>query len=971
MRLPEDDVPLTSFRTPLGLFAFKVLPFGLRNAPQTFQAVMNNVLQPLSVFCLVYMDDVLVFSETPAEHIAHVRAVLERLRSHRLFAKPRKCHWGRTQLRFLGHMVSDQGLGVDPSKVAAVQKWPAPLDVSQVRSFLGLSNYFRAFIQGYSTLVRPLINLTKKGVSWAWTDECRLAFEGVKSALISAPVLAQPDFSDSAPHFEVWCDASDFGTGAVLLQGGRVIAFHASSFHQAERNYTTGEKELLAVVRAMTAWRCYLEGGKAVKVMTDHAPNTYLPTQANLSRRQARWSEYLQRFSTLTWHYKPGRINVADPISRSPALQTNASAVDVAAQEWRDWLLRSQRGEGPATKRSVDSEEGRTLGVLLATRVAATLADAPAVPAGAPATNLLDRIRAAYVHDPYFQKLGSNPRDCQLEQGLWKQRATGAVLVPNDSKLRHSIIEEAHATSTCGHSGMNATLDRLRPWFLWEHGEQKMREQVESFVARCDSCQRNKSTNQKPGGLLQPLPVPEGAWLSIGVDFVTGLPVTAGNKHDMLMTVVDRFTKAVHLVPTYKNLTAEGCAILLFTHVYRLHGLPDSIVSDRDKLFTGKFFPALQKLLGTKQKMSTAYHPQTDGQTERANRVLQEVLRHVTCVAQDDWDEKLAAVELAINTATRRSLGKGISPFMLSHGREPRLPFNLDLPVPSLVLDAEGNITANVSSDTSQVPKAQQMFGHMSALMSVTRDALHTSVNRMKLQADKGRRDVGFQVDQEVLLSTKYLRARMSHGKKAVAPKLLPRYIGPFRVTAKVGPAACRLDLKGLECHPVFHVSLLKEYKSSGSYQPPQQPLPYQLDGDIVYNVERILDHRFVKRGRGAPKLQYLVKWEGYGAEHDSWEPEVNLRDAPEPLSRYADYLQTDGKTLIPSVVTAKSQRRMPASAPTAPARRHASDGQRKRGKRGGAANCYASDGLHQVGALSATEREASSRLNRRLTHRE
>ena len=167
-----------------------------------------------------------------------------------------------------------------------------------------------------------------------------------------------------------------------------------------------------------------------------------------------------------------------------------------------------------------------------------------------------------------------------------------------------------------------------------------------------------------------------------------------------------------------------------------------------------------------------------------------------------------AVRELAINTATRRSLGKGLSPFKLSHARDPRLPFNLHLPVQSMVLDADGNLTAHTVSTTS-VPRAQQMFGHSSVLMSVAREALHTSVNRMNMQADKSRRDVEFQVGQQVLLSTKYMRKQMSSGNKTVVPKLLPRYIGPFEVTAKVGPLACRLDLKGLRAHPVFHVSLL------------------------------------------------------------------------------------------------------------------------------------------------------------------
>ena len=185
---------------------------------------------------------------------------------------------------------------MDPAKVAAVADWPNPENVSHVRSFLGLSNYFRSFIQGYSSLVRPLIDLTKKGADRAWTAACQGSFEGVKAALTSAPVLAQPCFDGDAPGFEVWCDASDFGTGAVLLQGGRVIAFQASALHQAEHNYTTREK---GASRCGACTRCVaLLFGGAVKVMTDHAPNTFMPTQGT-SRRQARWSEFLQRFRSL------------------------------------------------------------------------------------------------------------------------------------------------------------------------------------------------------------------------------------------------------------------------------------------------------------------------------------------------------------------------------------------------------------------------------------------------------------------------------------------------------------------------------------------------------------------------------------------------------------------------------------------------------------------------------------------------
>ena len=288
IRICQDDVQKTAFRTPLGHFQFKVLCFGLTNAPATFQAVMNRVLQPyLGQFVLVYMDDILIFSKSAAEHAEHVRLVLQKLREHALYAKHSKCEFGKRDVAFLGHVVSADGLKVDPKKVAVVQDWPAPLNVGHVRSFLGLGNYFRRFIQGYSNLVRPMNDLLKKGADFRWDERCAAAFDGLKAALAGALVLALPDFSSDAPDFEVWCDASGFGIGAVLLQGGRVIVYEARTLNSAERNYSTGEQELLAVVHALRTWRCYLEGEKGVVIMTDHAPNTFLPTQQHLSGRQA------------------------------------------------------------------------------------------------------------------------------------------------------------------------------------------------------------------------------------------------------------------------------------------------------------------------------------------------------------------------------------------------------------------------------------------------------------------------------------------------------------------------------------------------------------------------------------------------------------------------------------------------------------------------------------------------------------
>ena len=250
------------------------------------------------------------------EHAEHLRLVLQCLREHQLYAKRSKCLFNQPELEFLGHIVGNEGIQVDPKKTTVVRDWAVPQNVSHLRSFLGLTNHFSEFVQGYATLVGPLTNLLRRNVVFAWSADCQRAFEGVKMALTSAPVLVMPDYTKP---FELIADACGFGIGAALLQEGRPIAYLCRKFSPAERNYSVGEQELLAVVDAMRTWRCYLEGVGAdmLTVVTDHNPLTYLQTQTVLSRRQTRWSEYLQMF-TFKWLYRPGKSNVADPLSRNP-----------------------------------------------------------------------------------------------------------------------------------------------------------------------------------------------------------------------------------------------------------------------------------------------------------------------------------------------------------------------------------------------------------------------------------------------------------------------------------------------------------------------------------------------------------------------------------------------------------------------------------------------------------------------------
>ncbi|CAI7770301.1 unnamed protein product [Closterium sp. NIES-53] len=620
LRITEDDVPKTAFRSPFGHFQWRVLSFGLTNAPASFQRAMNDVFRDaIGQFILVYLDDILVYSKTEDEHMEHLKWVLGKLREHKYYARLWKCHFYKRELEYLGHVVGHNGLKVDPKKVAAVQEWPVPRDVGQVRSFLGLANYFRRFLENYSTIVAPLTALTRKGCVWEWTPQCQKAFEKVKHKLTNAPVLVLPN---PQKPYEVVTDASMVGLGAVLLQEGRPVAFESRKLSPAEQRYTTTEQELLAVVHALRTWRCYLEGVEFV-VTTDHCPNTYFSTQATLTRRLARWAELLSGFS-FDIRYRAGSTNLADPLSRQPI--------------------------GAATG--------------------------------------LDDTEHTAIFAACFGILANpqNTRQLTWEHDLWWR--TKEIAVPQVGNLRNDILEEVHATKYGGHLGMNKTRWALRDVYWWPG----VGSDVQQFVARCDTCARNKPDTQKPGGLLQPLEIPSEPWESVSLDFIADLRRTRDG-YTAILVFVDRLTKMVHFVPTTTDVSAEDTARLFVTHVFRLHGLPRVLVSDRDPRFTSRFWREVTETLGTKLKMSSALHPQTDGQTERTNRTLEQMLRSFISPTQDNWDELLPMAESAVNNSVHDSTHE--KPFILNCGRHPTTPATHGigggkyLPPPTIVLGEE------------------------------------------------------------------------------------------------------------------------------------------------------------------------------------------------------------------------------------------------------------------------------------------
>ncbi|KAI1687666.1 Pol protein [Pyrenophora tritici-repentis] len=856
IRVAKGEEWKTAFRTRYGLFEWRVAPFGLTGAPAAFQRYVNGVLQDyLDDFVSAYVDDILIYSSgSLQDHREKVGKVLQRLIDAGLQIDIDKCEFETKRVKYLGYIVeAEVGIRVDPEKIIAIREWATPTSVKAIRAFIGFANFYRVFIPNFSDIAEPLINLTKKEMVFHWDEACNQAFETIKELLITAPILGH---FDPEKDTLVEADSSGHATGGLLLQKDKnnnwqPVAYYSKKHSPTEANYPIHDKELLAIVRCLEAWAPELRMVRKFTVLTDHKNLQYFYRERQLSERQVRWSEFLSRFDfSLEW--KPGKtMGKPDALSRREQdLPANYDDERIRSRFIR--LFQSKHLQSVQIQ-SLSSEE------IDFTEEIRMFEDQDM-------QNLWHRSRQ---EDELYQELTTlvankernlptklqkeksvSIAECTLdERGLLRFR--DRIWIPDCEPLRTRIIQNIHDSHITGHPGRDLTYSILSRQFFWSG----VASDVRRFVRNCEICGRNTIWRETKKGLLKPLPIPERIWGELSIDFITDLPPSGRDDATNCMVVTDRLTKGVELEGMH-DISAEAVAQRLLERHYPIHGIPTAITSDRGPQFVSDLWRHFCKLLSVEQRLSTAYHPQTDGATERMNQEIEKMIRIWATYTQENWLALLPIVMGAINN--REASSTGLSPFYFMHGyhNEP-----IQLVEDRTIQDRpkrDGEALAE-----GFLKRLQDATEWAQAAIAITQEKQQHQANKTRTAAPQ------YKEGDWVFLNLRNV-------KTTRPSKKLDWLHGKYKVLRQVNSHSYQLDVPG-KIHPVFHVDLLR-YAPNDSLPSQKvrdtQPGPILVDGDELWLVERILGERTTRQGGKEIKEAY-VKWVDY--TEPTWEPVSNV----------------------------------------------------------------------------------------------
>ncbi|KAH3901663.1 uncharacterized protein SCDLUD_001433 [Saccharomycodes ludwigii] len=761
LRLNEKSKDLTSFTTPFGHFRYEVLPFGIKTAPKNFSRFMSKLLDGIeNVY--VYLDDILIATRDKTEHYKILEKVLEKLKSNNLYCKRSKCHFVKDKVNYLGHVLTAEGLSVDENKISAIKKLTMPSTIKGMQTFLGLANYYRKFISKFSELSQPLYDFASKKAKLG--EKQRIAFEKLKEALTSTQVLVPFVEGD---HYELTSDASLHHVGGVLerYENGKlkgVIGYFSKHLSETQSRYPVGEIELLGIILNLKHFRYYLHGRKFT-LNTDHSSLLSFRNKTEPHLRLARWLDYLGEYTFELRYIKGTKNVVADCLSRPEEILPIVELDSINPKDWFEDLLKDPWSAAILVtldskfREKVKCKDKRQYETLL-----------------------LKFGRSKLIKERYSYE------DKTL---LYEKR----ICVPNNR--RRELLHAFHDSMLQGgHFGVAATTEKIADKFYFP----KLHKYVERYIRHCLNCQLNKKTANTTQGMLKPLPVASGRWQDLSIDFITGLPPSRRH-NDMIMVVVDRFSKRSHWIAMKKTANSKDILQYLYRYIFAMHGFPRTIVSDRDIRFTASVYEELTKRLGIKLLFSSSNHPQTDGQTEAVNKIVNRLLRTFCSQDQDYWDVYLPHMEFCYNSTPVTSTG--ISPFQADIGYTPNTP----------LLDTTNEL------DTRNF-NATKMTKHLKALSLRINDSLQLRQEQMEETTNAKRKEIDFHIGEYALL---HRDAYFTGGRYL---KVQSIYLGPFKIV-KVGTNVVELDLpSSFKKHRTINIKWIKHFYNDPEKYPKQLP---------------------------------------------------------------------------------------------------------------------------------------------------
>ena len=878
IRIVPEHVERSAMSTPDGNMVSLVLQMGDCNAPATYQSLMNYLFSSyVGRFLDVYLDDIIIYSDNLQQHIEHCKIAMDILAKEKLYLSKKKLRFLPNELKLLGRVIDANGIKMDSEKVDDVLSWKTPTNRDLLRGFIGSVGYLADDIPGIRLPLGILSAITGDKVPFRWTHTEQRAFDEAKALTHLARSHSRRPITYGKDMPQVWMitDGCLTGIAGVVSQGedwktAVVAAFYSAKLNNAQKNYPVHEIEMLAGVETMLRHKDILQGVH-FKWITDHKGLIYLLNQKALSGRQARWLEKISSFvfevvyvagsdnvladslSRLYSNDAPGTVRAQseftefditdeEPMQLDTTNMVLLAGIDAIVATHRDsnlpgaetgrpesskefaqrmktkFILRGpqERTKGgkiqnkkltqPETinidKASDSSDQEASNNVLdgdqsdqAHTKIDSPIPDVSLVnvvenDAG---IDLLKELKGHYQNDTLFKSILDKPkefRNFEVKDNLvyLKENGKNLLCIPkmiiNGRSVHEIIISEAH--SILAHLGPNKTVNYLRDHVWWKD----LASDTKSYCDTCVTCKRSKPNNQKPYGLLNPLAITSEPWESIGVDFVGPLPISHNRdgEFDSITVVICLLTAMVEIIPSRIDYKARDIAELMFEHVYKHHGLPKTIVSDRDVLFTSVFWNHLNTLIGIKLKMSSAYHPQTDGATERANRTITQMLRQCINPKQKDWVSKLPTIQFAINSA--RSESTGFAPFFLNNGRMPK----------AMIWN---------SASPTEYPNVREFALKKKLALISAHDSIIGARIKQTRNANRKRQIVPFVNGDFVYLSTKNITFA-----KGLARKLIPKFIGPYKIIQDFNNQSFKIELpahlKKRGVHDVFHSSLLK-----------------------------------------------------------------------------------------------------------------------------------------------------------------